>query len=71
MSIIKVTRAVSFMKPHVGLLFFVTDNQSFDPFALETYYHESCYIKSTINTTGNSDKNHNDKEYKNKYLIEH
>ena len=67
----KVTRAVSFMKPRVGLLFFVIHNQLFNPFALEIYYHKSCYIKSTTNTTGKSDKNHGDKEHKNKCLIEH
>ena len=45
----KVTGAVVFMKPHVVLIFFVTDNR---------------LIFCIINPTGKSDKYHNKKKYK-------
>ena len=33
-------------------------------------HHKSCYIKYTINPTGTSDKNQNDKKDESKYLID-
>ena len=66
------TRAVGFMKPYLRL-----DNHlilwcqiiiwSFD---VSIQHHKSCYIKYTINPTGPSDKNQNDKKDESKYLID-
>lgn len=42
---------------------------SFDLFAVDTFCHKSCYIKYTINLIGKSDKTHNYKEDRSKYLI--
>ena len=61
----KVTRAVGFMKPHVGLIFFVIENL----FTITIYYHKSCYTKHTFSPAGKPDKNHYYKEDENKYLI--
>ena len=38
-------------------------------FPVNIHYHNSYYIIYSNNLTGKSDKNHNDKEIKNKYLI--
>lgn len=65
----KVTRTGSFIKPRVGLIFFTIDSTySFDPFAVDLYDHKSWYTKYT--KTGKSDKNHNDKNGENKYVID-
>ena len=66
------TRAVGFLKPYIRL-----DNHlilwcqiiiwSFD---VSIQHHKSCYIKYTINPTGTSDKNQNDKKDESKYLID-
>ena len=42
---------------------------SFDLFAVDTFCDKSCYIKYTINLIGKSDKTHNYKEDRSKYLI--
>ena len=44
-------------KTRVRLIFFVIGKDYI-------YYHNSCYVKSTINYAGKSDKNHIDKEDK-------
>ena len=56
-SFMKLARAVSFMKPCVGLTFFVLGNSL--RFLLSI--HKSCYIKYTINPIENSNENHNNK----------
>ena len=53
----KATRPVGFMKPRVGLIFFLS-------------YHKSCYNKYTVNPTRKLDKDHKNKEDKSKYLID-
>ena len=68
-NIIKVTKAVAFMKLFVGILFFAINNSS--SFLLSTvniYYHKS-HIKYTINPIRKSDKNDSNKKEKNRYLI--
>ena len=57
--------AVGLIKPHVGLIFFVVENL----FAINVFFHKFCYTKYTISPAGKPDKNHNDKENKNRYLI--
>ena len=53
-------RAVDFMKPRVGLIFTVTDNCLI--FLLSIHNQKSCYTRYTINSSGKSDKNDNEKE---------
>ena len=55
-----VIRTVDFMKPHVGLIFFVMG--SYLMLLLSIYYHGSCYIKFAIDPNGKFDKNYNAKE---------
>ena len=56
-----VVRTVDFMKPHVGLIFFVIGSCLI--LLLSIYYHhKSCYIKFAIDTNGKHDKNYNAKE---------
>ena len=62
----KVKRAVGFMRPRVGLIFFVTDNL----FAVNIYYHKSCYLICTINPIGKWNKNPDNNEDRSKYLLD-
>ena len=56
-----VIRTVDFMKPHVGLIFFVTGSCLI--LLLSIYYHhKSCHIKFAIDPNGKYDKNYNAKE---------
>ena len=61
----EVTSAVASIKPCVSLIFFVINNIDVD-----IYYHQSCYVKYTINLIGKLNKNHNNKKDKNKYWID-
>ena len=60
----EVTKVVSFIKPRIGLIFFVIDNCLI--FLLSIYITISLAIKNTLSTL----KNHASKEYKGEYLID-
>ena len=55
---------IGFAKPRIGLIFFVIDNLLI--LLLAIYFIKSLfYIKYTVNPTGKSNKNHNDKKDEN------
>ena len=67
-NIMEVRTAVAFMKPFVGLIFFVINN-SLRFLLLIDIIIISLVIENTLNPIGKSDKIHNNKKDKYKYLI--
>ena len=67
LNIMKVTRAVGFMKTCVGSIFSVIDNWLKFSLSIYIYYHKSCYMKHTISPIRKSDENHNSKKDSDKY----